>query len=161
MRELAPRFATFDLFTGSHADLGAGFIQARVFAAVDVVQFVGALVGLLTLIVSAVARDAIQAKSTIVRSVLLGVTLLLFGYQFFVLAPRMDQNAIQYWQAAQAGDNEQAEAFKAKFSADHPTATRTFGFLGICVLSVFIAGAWTATGSSSRVLLADQSEPPK
>lgn len=149
MRELNPHFISFDQFTGNHADLGAGFIQARVFAAVDVVQFVGVLVGLVTLIVSAGARHAVQTKSTVLRSILLGITLLLFGYQFFVLAPRMDGNAIQYWQAAHAGKLEQAESYRAAFTADHPTATRTFALLGVCVLGVFVAGAWTTIGSTA------------
>ncbi len=150
MRELSPHFTRFNLYTSDHADLGAGSFQARVFAAVDLVQFVALFVGLLTLVVSVGARKAIRFKSTIIRSILMGGAMLLFGYQFFVLAPRMDRNAIQYWQAAQAGDTVSADAFREAFSADHPTATRTFGLIGVCAVGLFVCGAWSATSRTEH-----------
>jgi hypothetical protein len=143
MRELDPSFSIFSAFTGNHADLGAGFIQARVFYAVDLVQFVGAFVGGVTLALSIALRRVWNRPSSLIRSVVFACAVLMFSYQFFVFAPRMDENARAYWQAAEAGDNQAAIEAKDAFSADHPVATQTFGFIGFFVFGSFIVGVWS------------------
>ncbi len=149
MRELDPSFSLFSAFTGNHADLGAGFIQARVFYAVDLVQFVGAFVGGITLALSIALRRVWSRPTSLIRSVVFACAVLMFSYQFFILAPRMDENARLYWQAAEAGDNEAALEARDAFSADHPIATQTFGFIGVFVLGAFVVGVWSLLPAGS------------
>lgn len=143
MRELDPTLGRFIAYPGEHADLGAGYIQARVFFAVDVLQFVGAFVGGIALAVSIGLRRSLRSRVSFVRSLLFAAAALAFAYQFFVLSPRMDRNAQQYWRAAEAGQVEDADRFRDAFSADHPAATRTFGLIGVLVLCSFVTSAWT------------------
>ncbi len=161
MRELDPSFSTFAAFTGNHADLGAGFIQARVFYAVDLVQFVGAFVGGVTLALSIALRRAWSRPTSLIRSVIFACAVLMFSYQFFVLAPRMDENARLYWQAAEAGDNQAAIEARDAFSVDHPIATQTFGFIGFFVFGSFIVGVWSLlpAGTTKNAASQESSSP--
>lgn len=163
MRELDPSFSIFSAFTGNHADLGAGFIQARVFYAVDLVQFVGAFVGGITLALSIALRRVWSRPTSLVRSVVFVCAVLMFSYQFFVLAPRMDENAKAYWQAAEAGDTEAAIKARDVFSADHPVATQTFGFIGFFVFGSFIVGVWSLlpAGTTKPSMETPESSEPK
>lgn len=155
MRELDPTLGLFQAYRGAHADLGAGYIQARVFFAVDILQFVGAFVGGIALAVSIFVRHALRTRASFVRSVLFAAAALVFAYQFFMLAPRMDQNAQDYWRAAEAGDTQAAERSRDAFSADHPTATRVFGLIGVLVLSSFVVSVWTVTRSGAATIERD------
>jgi len=155
MRELDPTLALFESYDGAHADLGAGYIQARVFFAVDMLQFVGAFVGGIALAISIFLRHALRTRAAFVRSLLFAAAVLAFAYQFFVLTPRMDRNAQDYWRAAQAGEIEAAERSRDAFSADHPTATRVFGLIGVLVLGSFVASAWTVTQGSTTTVSRD------
>lgn len=150
VRELDPTLGLFAAYDAPHADLGAGFIQARVFYAVDVVQFLGAFLGGVALAVSIAVRRALRSRVTIVRSLFFAAAALVFAFQFFVLAPRMDANATAYWRAAKAGDTAAAERYQQAFSADHPTATRTFGLIAVLVLGSLVTGAWSVTGGPAR-----------
>jgi hypothetical protein len=150
MRELDPTFGLFRAYGGPQADLGAGYIQARVFFVADVVQFVGAFAGGVTLAVSIAARRNLRSRLTMARSVLFGAAVLVFAFEFFVLSPRMNRNATAYWRAAEAGDVVAAEKSRQMFSADHPTATRTFGATAVLVLGSLVAAGWSATGGAGR-----------
>lgn len=150
MRELNPTFGFFHAYAGSQADLGAGFIQARVFAAADMIQFAACSLAILALISSVVlGRSAVRA-STLVRGTLLACAMTMFSYHYFVLAPRMDSNARAYWQAARAGNSAQAETLHAEFMTDHPASTRTHGFISLFVLATLVASTWTISGGRPR-----------
>lgn len=149
MRELSPRFATFEAYPGPHADLGAGFIQARVFAVCDVVQFFAASIAVLTLIASVALRRAASQPSTLVRGTLLAAAVCLFSYHYFILAPRMNSNARAYWDAARAGQVEATERAHQEFMSDHPVSTRTHGLTSVFVVASFVAGAFALSGRGS------------
>ncbi|KAA0213054.1 MAG: hypothetical protein DYG94_12160 [Leptolyngbya sp. PLA3] len=146
MRELAPTFGFFHAYTGAHADLGAGFIQARVFALADITQFAACSLAMLSFIAAVAIGRAVARASTMVRATLLACALTMFSYQYFILAPRMDTNARAYWKAARAGDSEQARLLHAKFMEDHPASTRTHGFILLFVSGTLVASTWTLSG---------------
>lgn len=149
MRELNPTFGFFDAYAGAHADLGAGFIQARVFAAADIIQFAACSLSILSLIIAVVLGQAVARASTLVRATLLACAMTLFSYHYFILAPRMDSNARAYWQAARAGDSAQADSLHTEFMTDHPASTRTHGFISLFVFATLAASTWTLSGAGS------------
>lgn len=146
MRQLEPTFGYFAAYTQDQSDLGAGYIQARVFLVCDFIQFGAACLAILTLIASVVLRRAAARPSTFVRSLLMAGALCTFSYHFFVLVPRMDTNSQHYWAAAREGNMEQAEAYHQAFMADHPASVRTHGGISIFVLASLVAATWCLTG---------------
>lgn len=159
MRPLEPTFAYFSAFPEPQADLGAGFIQARVFLAADSIQFVGAALAILAFIVSVVARGAVARPSTLIRGTLLAAAVAIFSYHYFALAPRMQNNATLYWEAARAGQVELAHQHHAEFNADHPASVRVHGAVSIFVLATFVASAWSATRLHARRTPAPSERP--
>lgn len=150
MRPLEPTFGYFAAYPEPHADLGAGFIQARVFLAADSIQFVGASLAILAFIVSVVARGAVARPSTLLRGTLLASAVAIFSYHYFVLAPRMQNNSALYWEAARAGQVEEAAQYHNDFMADHPASVRVHGATSIFVFVTFVASAWSATRLNAR-----------
>ena len=142
MRTLDPLFGVFGSYTGDQSNIGAGFLQNRVFLALV------ATIGLIVLCGLPVRRP-----SSVVRLLSLGAAMTLVSYHLFVLTPRMQENAQAYWAAAEAGENEAAAAAHDRFDADHPTARRVLGGLSISVACLLASGAWSAAslgGASKR-----------
>lgn len=156
MRQLEPTFGYFAAYPNDQADLGAGFIQARVFLACDFIQFGSACLAILTLIASVVLRRAAAQRATFVRALLVAGALCAFSYHFFVLVPRMDTNAQRYWAAAREGNLEQAEAFHQAFIADHPASVRTHSGISFFVLASLIAATWSLTALPSAPTRTDR-----
>ncbi|MCL4221889.1 MAG: hypothetical protein KJZ65_11045 [Phycisphaerales bacterium] len=151
MRELDPTFGFFQAYTGAQADLGAGFIQARIFAVADIIQFASCSLAIIAFIAAAVLGHTVTRASTLIRAALLACAMVVFSYQYFVLSPRMDTNARAYWQAARAGHSERAAMRHAEFMTDHPASTRTHGFISLSVFATLIASTWTLSGGGSKV----------
>jgi hypothetical protein len=153
MRELEPSFGAFAAYPGEQSNLGAGYIQNGVFLAGDIVQFIGATGTLATLIAMlAFFGLPLRRVSSAVRLFAQGGAMLLVSYHLFILVPRMQENAQEYWRAAAAGEAEAAETAHAAFDADHPTARNVLAGTALCVAVLLGAGAWSATsaGSSER-----------
>ncbi|MBX3323817.1 MAG: hypothetical protein KF757_12595 [Phycisphaeraceae bacterium] len=146
MRSLEPAFGQFSRYEGAHADLGAGFIQARVFAAADMVQFAAALLAMLNLTGAMVLQRNLKSMWTMIRCVLLACAVAMLSYHLFILAPRMDSNARVYWEAAAAGESDRAHESHEAFMRDHPAATRTMMFLGVFVAGTLFASTWSLSG---------------
>ncbi len=152
MRELDPTLGAYPEFAGDHAVLAGGHVGARVFLIADVVQFVCGLAVLATTIVLVgFLRLPIRRWSTAGRLVAVGGAVLISSYHVMVLAPRMDDNLKAYWVFAEQGATEQAEAARARFSADHPTASRTLSGTAALLLVAFVSGAWSAQGREREI----------
>ncbi len=146
--ELEPRLGAFANYQGDHANLLAGYIQNKVFLAGDVMQFAGGVLCLGTLVLLiARFRHPVRRPLGAIRiiSVLGAITML--SYSLLILSPRMAQNLETFYQHASAGENEEADAARGAFIADHPTATRTHSVLAGLVLIVFVSGVWSVTGA--------------
>ncbi len=152
MRELEPAFGRFAGYDGDMSNIGAGFIQNRVFLALDVVQYASATLALASTIGLIVfCRLPIRRASSVIRLLALGGSMMLLSYHLFVLTPRMQTNASDYWTAAERGDNAAADAAHDAFNADHPAATRVLGGLAIGVFVLLASGAWSAAAAGDPV----------
>lgn len=151
MKELDPTLAAYPLYTGEHAPLAAGRIAARVFLISDMAQYsAGAVVLVTTIGLIGWLGWNPRHLPTAVRALAVGAALLLVSYRVMVLAPRMDTTLRAYWDAAAAGRTEAAEASRAAFSADHPTASRVVSATAVAVLVALVAGAWGVQGPARR-----------
>ncbi len=149
--ELDPTLGRFAAYPGDHARLAAGYVQNEVFKLTDLTQFVASLICLATMIgLIALYRLPIRSLVGAVRLVSLMLGLSALSYYILVLTPRMSENLRAFYAAAEAGEVETAERFRALFDADHPTATNVFAVITIGVLVMFISGLWSATGPATE-----------
>ncbi len=148
MRSLEPSFGAFAAYAGPQSDLGAGFIQNKIFLAGDIIQFIGAC-GVLgaTAVLIAFCGLPIRRISTGIRLFALGSAMTLVSYHLFILTPRMQTNAQAYWRAAEAGDMDAAEKARDAFNADHPTARNEMLATTVSVALLLGAGAWSAASA--------------
>ncbi len=151
MRTLEPAFGVFENYAGDQSNIGAGFLQNRVFLALDFVQYGSATLALFATIgIIVLCKLPIRRASSVVRLLALGSAMILVSYHLFVLTPRMQENAQQYWSAAEAGENESAATAYAAFDADHPRARQTLMGLTVAVLALLASGAWSAASSAGE-----------
>jgi len=147
MRDLAPTLGRFEAYTGEHWRLAAGIPAARLFAILDLVQFLCAGAAFATL-AAGLASWLGRSASTAVRTVAVGVAMASFSYGFFIVGTRMTELAKTYWAEAEAGNLEAAERAQSAFSAMHPRATQAMGVTAVSVAVGLVAGAWQATGGA-------------
>ncbi|MEL6330425.1 MAG: hypothetical protein AAFR38_12270 [Planctomycetota bacterium] len=149
-RELGPMLPEFAAYDGSHADLLAGAIQNQVFKLSDIIQFACATLCLASMIaLIAFLKLPVRTISTAVRLCSLGLALGIFSYYLMILTPRMQTNLKQYYDAARLGQLETAAEARARFDADHPTASNSLIGTTIAVLLVLGGGAWSATSAGT------------
>ncbi len=147
MRDLDPTLGAYPAFEGDHAILAGGHVGARVFLIADVVQFICGLVVLATTIaLVGFLKLPLKRWSSAIRLIAVGGAIMVASYHVMVLAPRMDDALKSYWSLAEQGRTDDAEAKRAEFSADHPTASRTLSGTAALLLVAFAAGAWSAQG---------------
>tara|TARA_Y100001933_G_scaffold247381_1_gene280087 strand:- start:1697 stop:2419 length:723 start_codon:yes stop_codon:yes gene_type:complete len=159
MRRLDPTFGVFDTYTGDMSNIGAGFIQNRVFLAMDFVQYGAAtLVLISTIALITVLRMPIRRASSVVRLLALGAAMTLVSFHLFVLTPRMQMNAQAYWEAADVGENERAAEALAAFDADHPTARRVLVGLTGTVFVLLLSGVWSGVSASELAPVAKRTK---
>jgi len=148
MRTLGPSFDLFAAYGGDQSNLGAGFLQNRVFLALDAIQFGSATLVLATTIAGiAFFRLPLRRVSSAVRLVALGIAMTLLSFHLFVLTPKMQTNAQTYWAAAELGETARAETAYAAFDADHPTARRVLMGTMLSVLVLMASGVWGAVSA--------------
>jgi hypothetical protein len=141
MRSLRPALPDYPGYTGDHWMLAAGKVAARIFAATDAASIGAATLAALSAGVllggGRVPWRRWAARAWVV-ALLAAVGVL--AYQITVLRPRMDANLVEYWRAAEAGENVAAEASREAFSAEHPTASNLMGAMaGLALLSLVLA----------------------
>jgi len=171
MRELDPTLSGFTGYTGEHWRIAAGQIAARIFFISDVVQFAAIFFTVTSLVLSCwVFGLPLRRVSTMVRACALGGAALLAGYQLMVLGPTMNATSRDYWEAARAGDLENATRHRERFASMHPEATTALAGTALFVTVTLIAGvcslaAGTDTGrgglsGSSRARGEEALQPP-
>ncbi len=157
VKALAPSVPAYAGYAGEHWMLVAGRVAQRVFLAGDVAQFACACgAGLGLLFARPFGHVWWRRVATALRLTLLCGAVTALAYQLFVLAPRMNANLHGYWDAAAAGDTATAEALRAAFSAEHPTATRVLGVIAALVSACLALAAWPerngATGDAAAAM---------
>ncbi len=142
-RELDPTLGQYPDYTGDHALLGAGRVAGSIFFAVDVVQFVCAMLVLTTLIAMLLSGYALRTPLRVIRSVLTLATLGLLSYHLVILMPEMSQNLSAYWAGAAQGMSEQADIARDAFLSMHTTASNVLKGLTLMTLVCAVLAGFT------------------
>ncbi len=133
MKSLEPQLGAYSAYDGEHWVLAAGHVAAGVFGISRLVEL-GCL-GLASVLLVAIALRGRMGRSAMApRLALLLALVALMGYRVGVLGARMDATLDEYWASAEAGDTETAAAARARFDADHGTATTTMAATLVLVL---------------------------
>ncbi|MBL8757761.1 MAG: hypothetical protein JNK35_04945 [Phycisphaerae bacterium] len=152
MKSLAPMLPGYAGYTGDHWMIAAGKVANTAFAISDGVQFVCAMLAAGSLLVAAVfAGLNWRRPGVVVRAVIMGSALGVLAYHLLVLSPRMAVNLRQYWLLAEAGKTSDAEAVRAAFTADHPTASTVMATLaGLSLIGLILGALAGADGGPER-----------
>jgi small-conductance mechanosensitive channel len=143
MKALDPTLGAYSQYSGEHWRLAGGEIASRVFLFADAVQFVCA--ALTAASTAFLAIDQVRRGRSMhmaARVLTTGLTLAIFCYAFFVVAPRMAVALKAYRAAAARGDLAEAEIHQAQFAAMHPTASALMIATAAGVLITLILAAW-------------------
>lgn len=157
MRELRPELALYSGYTGEHWRLAGGVVASRVFFVSDIVQFACAALSAATLAFLAVAQ-ARTGRSLLMsaRVLLMGVLMMVFCYGFFIVSPRMSVNLDAYWRAAAAAQTPKADEARARFDADHPTASALMQTTAGLAFVALLLAAWPGRAAQDRAALRQQ-----
>jgi hypothetical protein len=137
-----------------HWSLAAGTIMEQVFAIVDLIQFVAAPLLLIALTVQLAALGyPLRRASNIIRAACIVGAAALLAFRMITLAPAMNRELHQYWQAAADGNIEVARAHRDAFSRDHPAAERVFSVSFLLLLVAAAASAVALPEPPSRSTL--------
>lgn len=144
MKKLNPSLPDFAAYPTDQWVIAAGFPASRLFTILDIVQMTCALlVGFTALILLFACRLPIKRASSMLRLLALVALFGSLGYNILVLAPRMNVNLAGFYEQAEAGNVEQADAFRAAFDADHPVATYIMATTLLCALAALLFGLWS------------------
>jgi hypothetical protein len=142
VRDLKVKSEAFVAYTGEHWTIVAGKPAHRIFAVVDGVQLACAGLVILSFIGLVIGGQVKRSGRTLVWTLGLAAGTSLLAYELFILAPRMDLNIHQFWDAAVRGDTVTATTHQAAFDADHPVAARVYGGLFCVVLVTALTAGW-------------------
>ncbi len=150
IRDLNPSMPGHEGFEGEHWLIVAGHVGQMTFNTTDLIQFVCALVAVLSLVASlGVFALPMRRISVLARACALGAALILVAYELFVLGPAMEQDLVQYWEAARAGDNALAQSAREAFMARHPEASRVLGLTALSVAVAIVGQVFSLLGAST------------
>ncbi|MHC5023957.1 MAG: hypothetical protein ACYTGG_08600 [Planctomycetota bacterium] len=139
--------------------LAAGKVMDPIFAFVDIVQVVAAVLVLVTLSAQLLlGAGPLRRPSNLVRTFCVAVAVALLAARLVFIAPGMNRDLRAYWSAAEAGEMESAERHRAAFDARHPTAARMFNTTLILLL-VCVGSSAVALGPARRTSGPELEEP--
>lgn len=151
-RDLDPTLAPYPAYAGDHAMLGAGRVAGSIFFAVDLVQFVCAMLVLMTLIAMLLSGYALRTPLRVIRSVLTLATLGLLSYHLVILMPDMTDHLRTYWAAAELGRTSEADSAKDAFLSMHTSASNVLkGLTLMTLVCLLLAGFTTIDERDHRV----------
>jgi len=151
MNHLDPRLPGFSAYPSEHGVIAAGWVMARVFMILDWAQLATAGLALLALIVRVVIRGGAPMRWTGVRLALTLASAGILLWYLLAVAQPMNADLVGFWQAAQAGEVERADALRASFDARHPSASRALGSLMVAALVTILVSGLAATAPPRRV----------
>lgn len=143
--DLDPTLGAYPLFTGDHGRLTAGHVAGQVFLIADVAQFVAATLVMLTTIgLVSTGGLSLRRLSSGVRMIAMGLAIGLLAYHLLILGAELNSDLRGLREAATAGDEEAAAAFREAFQANHGKARTILGGIGISTFVLIMASAWSA-----------------
>lgn len=145
-----PEYAAY---TGSHGTLLAGRVMSQLFAVQDIIELFALFgVALITIGHFVAFRLSPRSPANVLRIVAGCALCVVVAYKSFMVMPRMYINLDEFWTTARAGEVEKAEAAKAAFDADHPTAMNLMvgTFAGLVVFIFASAAALSSPALEER-----------
>ncbi len=121
MKPLNPTLPDFAAYPHDHWLIAAGHIANRIFHFTDTASIALAAIAMLSALVL-IRQPAPRVR--VLWLVTLAAAAITLVYSLAILRPRMDRNLDEFWTTARAGQVETADAARARFDADHPTASR-------------------------------------
>jgi hypothetical protein len=143
VKELEPRSAVFEAYSGEHWRIVAGKVMNEAFRIGDIVASACFGLAFVTLIVGLLTRLTASGALGVVRyggfAVLAGVTF----YALFFLRPEMRGHVEAYWAAAEAGEMATATQHQEAFADLHGAASMTMAtqvvLLVVCIALTTLA----------------------
>ncbi|MHC4415452.1 MAG: hypothetical protein ACYS0G_09230 [Planctomycetota bacterium] len=133
-----------------HGMLAAGQVMDGVFFAADLLQFFAIPLTVLTLIAHlAIYRLPVTSKANLVRTVCVLAGAALFAYHATMLAPNMNRELRQRWEAAEVGDVAGARAHQRAFNELHPRAEMVLR-INLILVVVAVGASAIALGPGGR-----------
>jgi len=169
MKQLDPSLPAYANYTGQHWLLAAGHAAEKLFLIADIVQFICALLAIISFI--ALFITAASAKHTpahtnisrlglLARGTALGVALACLAGNLVIVAPAMNRALRAYREAAQQGLTDQALAHQAAFSELHPVASNLLIATTIATITALIMGIWWLAKSANNQQPIATNHPP-
>lgn len=156
MKQLDPAIPAYAQYTGEHWVLAAGHAAEKLFLLADIVQFLCALLAIITFIALAVssfsnskpARTNTSGLSLLARGTLLSIALACLAGNLIIVAPKMNKALHAYRAAAQQGLTDDALAYRAAFNDLHPVASNLLIITTIATLTALTLGIWNIARST-------------
>lgn len=150
MKDLDPRLASHEAYTGAHWRLAGGKIANGVFAVTDVVQFICAFLAGLAFAGLVLTRGVSPRRvSTWLRGIGLSVAMASLMGLLLIVTPQLNRALSAYWSAAKAGNNEDAARFQSLAGEIHPTASTLMGVTAVALLMSLVSATWSLGAGSA------------
>lgn len=161
MKELQPSLPDFSAVPEDNWSIAAGKVMFPAFFICDVIQFVSAMLAIVSFILVFVKRRTGPGAAVRgLRLLLMTILMASLGYYMVALTPAMNDSLNSYWNAARTGDLEQAATHKATFDALHPKASAALRINALLVLLAMTLGV-TNVLSDQRNPGPDDSRPTR
>lgn len=147
-RSFDPRLPEFEAYTGKHYLIIGGKMAQTVFFAADVVQFVCAMLAVLTLIaLFKIRSDESRRPAMIMRASSLVVAVASLASLLLVVNPKLVAATAAYWRAAKAGDMDGALSHQTIAGDTHPYASALMVTTALMVLASLISCVWSLSSA--------------
>lgn len=156
MKQLDPAIPAYAQYTGEHWVLAAGHAAEKLFLLADIIQFLCALLAIITFIALAVssfsnskpAQTNTSRLSLLTRGTLLSIALACLAGNLVIVAPSMNKALRAYRAAAQQGLTDDALLHRAAFNELHPVASNLLIITTIATLTALTLGIWNIARST-------------
>ncbi len=145
LRDLDPSLPAYSAYGGKHWQIAGGVIGQRLFFIADIIGLGAVIIAMLTLTILVRLGLARGRPSSYLRGVGLVVAFLAFAWNLFMVSPGMNSSLRAYRAAAQAGQHDEAAAFKTTFDDLHPRAGNLLALTAGGVFVAFVCGLWSVT----------------
>lgn len=152
MKRLDPTIESFSAYPGEHWRIAAGQPANTLFQIADGLCLALLAGAAITIGFRNLMRPRFRASASgVVRLVALFGLVITTAYAIFFLNMRMNETAVAFWEAAQAGRVDEADALRDAFQKDHPKSTVAMVVRMSFALCALGAGLWHALPASPLI----------
>lgn len=162
-KSLDPRLPEYEAYSGEHYLIIGGKMAQTVFFAADVVQFICAMLAVLTLIALFKIRSGeARRPAMVMRASSLVVAVASLAALLLIVNPKLVAATGAYWRAAKAGDMAGVLTHKAIAGDTHPYASALMATTALMVLASLVSGVWSlASAARPGAIAAARSSMPE